>query len=497
MLAYRAKIDRMDDKQRAKHDDDWSVANQGQHYGWYPALPYHACYPDMLHMALNQFNDATLEAFHSHLLDEAYTQPALKALATTVRDKVNVRLKGHADQGGAGVLLTFGQPGKLHVANGPKMKSLLRSPRLLLDLCELMRPLYAACEAAGEESVKMRPLSKADLDAAKADDIAAELTAAAGAQGAAGAGAARTKPGGAGSKAQQKAAAARKRLANLNRAGRNRPVAMPEAAAQPDAPTPHAAAEAPAEAAADDNGGAGATPEEAEELRARLAAAGECLADSLTKYEERVAWMFVTQIEWFHYGHQHQLSSSGIDAAYRRQRALEASRLGLEVERAMLACIGTKRRRTYGHDIVYGLAGLYMLLGKPYLGACEHNEAAHKEMKFYFRHMSSKNSKRRCACLQVLDLMTAKRVLVERNKEALPRTAYTQMRTAIVCDRKRAGRSVDSNDGLLESKVALGTLLPGQGAVKADPANLDPETRVKIAKRSEVQGEGGEPMQTG
>mmetsp|Transcript_8814 Transcript_8814/g.23339 ORF Transcript_8814/g.23339 Transcript_8814/m.23339 type:complete len:148 (+) Transcript_8814:377-820(+) len=142
------------------------------------------------------------------------------------------------------------------------MKSLLRSPRLLLDLCELMRPLYAA------------------------------------------------KPGGAGSKAQQKAAAARKRLANLNRAGRNRPVAMPEAAAQPDAPTPHAAAEAPAEAAADDNGGAGATPEEAEELRARLAAAGECLADS------------------------------------RRQRALEASRLGLEVERAMLACIGTKRRRT-------------------------------------------------------------------------------------------------------------------------------------------------------
>ena len=93
--------------------------------------------------------------------------------------------------------------------------------------------------------------------------------------------------------------------------------------------------------------------------------------------------------------------------------------------------------------------------------------------------------------------MTAKRVLVERNKEALPRTAYTQMRTAIVCDRKRAGRSVDSNDGLLESKVALGTLLPGQGAVKADPANLDPETRVKIAKRSEVQGEGGEPMQTG
>ena len=165
----------------------------------------------------------------------------------------------------------------------------------------------------------------------------------------------------------------------------------------------------------------------------------------------------------------------------------------------MLACIGTKRRRTYGHAIVYGLAGLYMLLGKPYLGACEHNEAAHKEMKYYFRHMSSKNSKRRCACLQVLDLMTAKRLLVERNKDALPRTKYTQMRTAIACDkvRPKTGRSVDSNDSCFESKENLGTLLPGQGAVKADPANLDPETRVKIAKRSEVQGEGGEPMQTG
>jgi len=95
--------------------------------------------------------------------------------------------------------------------------------------------------------------------------------------------------------------------------------------------------------------------------------------------------------------------------------------------------------------------------------------------------------------------MTAKRLLVERNKDALPRTKYTQMRTAIACDkvRPKTGRSVDSNDSCFESKENLGTLLPGQGAVKADLVNLDPETRVKIAKRSEVQGEGGEPMQTG
>eukprot|EP00966_Prymnesium_polylepis_P154887 3576805-Prymnesium_polylepis.1 len=180
VLAYRAGVDRLDDAKRAAHDEKWSQDNKGQHYLWYPALPYDAAYPDMLHMNLNQFNSGTEEAFHSHLLDDAYDKPALKALAAMCRDKVNTRLKAHAEKGGAGVLLSFGLPGKFHVANGPKMKAVLRHPKLLMELCELMRPLWAAAEAASEPAVAVRPQSKEDLEKEAADATAAALTAAAG-----------------------------------------------------------------------------------------------------------------------------------------------------------------------------------------------------------------------------------------------------------------------------------------------------------------------------
>ena len=179
---------------------------------------------------------------------------------------------------------------------------------------------------------------------------------------------------------------------------------------------------------------------------------------------------------------------SGIDAAYRKRRVLMAHSLALEVERAMLVVIGTKRRRTYGHDMVYGLAGLYMLLGKPYLGACENNEHAHKEMKYFFRHMSSKSSKKRSACLQTLDLMTAKRLLVDGNAADLPRTKYTTMRTDVSMETSYKERTVNNGiDSMEDSKENLLSLLPAEAKpVKADEAALDPATREKLAKRQKT-----------
>lgn len=70
-----------------------------------------------------------------------------------------------------------------------------------------------------------------------------------------------------------------------------------------------------------------------------------------------------------------------ISGAYHRQRAIDAAQLGVELERAMVSCIGTKKVRTYGHEMVYGLPKLYKLLGKPYLAATEANESAHQEIK--------------------------------------------------------------------------------------------------------------------
>ena len=489
----------MSDTERAKHDDDWSRENSGQHYGWYPALPYHAAYPDMLHMNLNQFNACTEEAFHSHLLEGAYENDVLKQLAIGVREQVNTRLKAHAENGGAGVLLTFGMPGALHVANGPKMKAVLRSPTLLLDLCELMRPLWAAAEAADDPKVRWQPLSKTEHEQAaakaEAEATAAELTAAAGAS----AGAATA---GAGGKAERKGKAAKNAkkassMANLKQ-GRKRETGLPSAAAAANQPTSPIDANAGAEAT-----GAGtnddATAAETDELCAALDSQSRGLGDVLERYEERVAWMFITLQEHFLYTHQHQLSSSGIDQAYRKQRALEEHRLGLEVERAMLSVIGTKRRRTYGHDMVYGLPGLYMLLGKPYLGACEHNEHAHHEMKHFFRHMSSKSCKTRSACLQVLDMMVSKRILVDANASLLPRTKYTQMRTGLATSSGRKSCGVKCSDDTIEdAKESLAALLPeGQTYCKTDKALLDPATQAKHLKRErEREANEGEGMET-
>mmetsp|Transcript_2210 Transcript_2210/g.5673 ORF Transcript_2210/g.5673 Transcript_2210/m.5673 type:complete len:129 (+) Transcript_2210:415-801(+) len=70
-------------------------------------------------------------------------------------------------------------------------------------------------------------------------------------------------------------------------------------------------------------------------------------------------------------GTENDDDNADADATPEETAAFCENRLGLEVERAMLSVIGTKRRRTYGHDMVYGLPGLYMMLGKPYLGACK------------------------------------------------------------------------------------------------------------------------------
>jgi hypothetical protein len=75
----------MSDQARQAFDDKWSKENYGQWFGYYPALPYHYCYPDLLHEYLNQFNGALEEAFQSHLELEQYKdQPAIKQKAIDV-----------------------------------------------------------------------------------------------------------------------------------------------------------------------------------------------------------------------------------------------------------------------------------------------------------------------------------------------------------------------------------------------------------------------------
>eukprot|EP00966_Prymnesium_polylepis_P175516 4061938-Prymnesium_polylepis.1 len=50
----------------------------------------------------------------------------------------------------------------------------------------------------------------------------------------------------------------------------------------------------------------------------------------------------------------------------------------------MLALIVSYRRRTYAHDLVYGIYDLYVTFGKPWAAATEGNEHLHQDMKQYF-----------------------------------------------------------------------------------------------------------------
>lgn len=56
------------------------------------------------------------------------------------------------------------------------------------------------------------------------------------------------------------------------------------------------------------------------------------------------------------------------------------------------------------HDVAYGMQKLFLILGKPYLGATEGNEAAHQEMKKDFHMMCSHSSKRAGSMLQLMRL---------------------------------------------------------------------------------------------
>ena len=457
VLAKRAECDRMTSAQYEAFDEKWSHDHAGQHFNRPPLLPYNdgMTLVDTLHAFINDYNDALTEAFHSHLT-EVHTDKELTALQAKVRDNVNQKLKGWAEQGGASLALTFGEDGKRHVVNGPKLKAMMRHPTLLRDLVDAMRPLYELMMAKDHKLVRPQPLDLNDL---------MEAAAAEGAQATAPAQAAAAPPPPARGRGQKKKTGTG---ANLRR-----PVIMPGAGA-----------------------GAGAAAQDLENARdaerdaggASGAAATEvctpCAIDDAETYFEKVSYMFLALSELWTFLHQNERNSSDINDALRAKRGQEASKLALEVERAILSCVGTKRRRTYAHDTVYGFYKLYKIFGKPYLGATEGNEHAHQESKHMFRNMCSKSSKRRSAILQLMDLVTVKRIVVHEVAAQLPRQAYTGMMTGLASGAGHKERPKKRSDLTCEdSKDALRKLAKIQHHV-ASPAVMDVEWNALVAKHN-------------
>ena len=148
--------------------------------------------------------------------------------------------------------------------------------------------------------------------------------------------------------------------------------------------------------------------------------------------------------------------ASDISQDKRKELGLEAAELGIEVERAMLACMGVDKQRTYAHDIMYGLPKLYRLLGKPYLGATEGNEHAHQEMKTYFRQMCSHSDQNKCDCLQFLNLHTLNRIAVRDLIVHAAQNKYVQSMSGAMLNTKGGERTVKVSDlTIADNKVNL------------------------------------------
>ena len=147
-------------------------------------------------------------------------------------------------------------------------------------------------------------------------------------------------------------------------------------------------------------------------------------------YSQRVGAAFVAFIQFYAYLKQdHGVYANTLTKEMREKRADDAIELALTMQRAMLALIGTSRRRTYAHDLVYGTYLQYKLFGKPWNCATEGNEHAHQDMKKFFKNMANHNPKSQDGdCFQVLRMMVIKNQMMHTKSHLLPASKYAAMR---------------------------------------------------------------------
>jgi len=230
VLAKRAEVARMTEAKREAFGEKWSNENKGQVFGYFPLFPFHAVVTDLLHLYLNQVNNAVEEAVHSHLYapkTQYKEQPKLQKLAEAISVEINARVNSAKCDGGAGLMMKLGGDHEhMKHTNGPKVKQLSRDPTLLPDMVRIMKPLYDLKEAKDHPSVQRRPLSQEELQVAVA---AAACTAAAAAKAAT----AQSQPAVQKSKGGWLAKGKRQRSEKASRA-----VILPSASAAADGPGP-------------------------------------------------------------------------------------------------------------------------------------------------------------------------------------------------------------------------------------------------------------------
>jgi hypothetical protein len=206
-------------------------------------------------------------------------------------------------------------------------------------------------------------------------------------------------------------------------------------------------------------------------------------------YAQRVCRWFAAICVYYMFLHEDHGDTCDLDRKKREELAKKAAELGVDLVRAGLACRGTDRKCGYDHDILYGVPKLFLVLGKPQLGACEGAEHAHQEFKAFFKRMCSHNSKKYCDMLQFMNLHALKRHVCNEHKDLLPPTKYSELLSGmhLVTEvRKkpkmapRVGLTPITNTekvlmwgaehGLSEPNLALAELKGGETAVPAGSA---------------------------
>ena len=144
-------------------------------------------------------------------------------------------------------------------------------------------------------------------------------------------------------------------------------------------------------------------------------------------YRDKVATMFLSlSAHWLFTHSVNDRDAQEILQPEREKLARKAYDFGCDVVQAVCAVCGDEARQTYLHDIVYGLQKLFLILGKPYLGATEGNEAAHQEMKKDYHQMCCHSNRRAGSMLQLMRLHHLRKVAFKRHARFAPPTRESE-----------------------------------------------------------------------
>lgn len=362
----------MSEKERKYQLSKHAKVHIGQQLRRAPLVPFHHVVFDPMHGVHNEANVLLDESIHRHLMVQS-CEPEVKAVINQAQEEVNALWKTASLPGN---FIQFGrdsQGAHSHALNGPAFKAVWRRPELIIQSIKIMEPVYSLLE-----SKRLTPELQPDAIGEGADF------------------------------GPEKRGETRKAGATQKRRGaqKARGVAWDEEEVRPGAE---------------------------DECHPRpLAATG---TDDIRtppvelSYAQRVGAAFVAFIQFYEHLHSdHGIPASQLDRQTRSARGDTAVQLALEMQRAMLALIGTHRRRTYAHDLVYGTYQLYMLFGKPWNAATEGNEHAHQDMKNFFHRLVSHNPKApHSDCYAVLRLFVIKNQMLQ-NTKVLSNSKYAAMR---------------------------------------------------------------------